>query len=213
MRKPLTLSTAKINPARRLYEGLGFTVVGESEFKVFMERKPTWVDAVVREERTGDIAAITEVHAAAFKREAEGRLVERLRSDGLIVASIVALVNSKVVANAVFSKLAVTPSRGAITAVALAPVAVAPAYQRRGLGSIVIRFGLQLCGERGYDAVFVLGDPVYYMRFGFSSEIAKGMRSPYSGAGSSWMALELRPLTLCGLDGEVRYPTAFSIVD
>lgn len=39
LRKPLTLSTAKINPARRLYERLGFVAVDETKFKIFMERQ------------------------------------------------------------------------------------------------------------------------------------------------------------------------------
>lgn len=171
------------------------------------------MEIVVRQERNEDAAAIRAVHDAAFTRDAEGRLVDRLRSDGLIVTSVVALLGGKIVANAVFSKLTGKRASKLIKAVALAPVAVAPPYQRSGFGRSVIAYGLQICAERGYDVVFVLGDPAYYARFGFSSEIAKTSRSPYSDAGAAWMALELRRPGIRGEDVEVFYPEAFSIVD
>jgi predicted N-acetyltransferase YhbS len=71
-----------------------------------------------------------------------------------------------------------------------------------------VQRGLELCRERGESIVVLLGHPEYYPRFGFSAALAKNLRSPYSGAGSAWMALELVPGALDGVGGEVRYPSS-----
>jgi putative acetyltransferase len=167
----------------------------------------------IREEKFEDVRGISAVHDAAFGRRNEGHLVERLREEGLIAASLVASDSGRIVANAVFSRLTVRSSGKPIAAAALAPVAVTPTRQSRGIGARLIRSGLTLCAQRGYDIVVVLGDPQYYRRFGFSSELAKNVRSRYSCAGPAWMAVELhisnRPLTPC----EVTYPAAFEEAD
>ena len=152
------------------------------------------------------------MHRAAFGRDAESVLVDRLRDDNLIVASVVAVTEGQVVANVVFSRLRLRTSAGLLNAAALAPVAVLPAHQRRGLGAAVIRHGLRICAERDCAAVFVLGDPDYYARFGFSHELAKRVSSPYSHAGSAWMALEFQPSSISNVSAEADYPQAFNMV-
>lgn len=180
---------------------------------VAMEEEHVGIDFVILEGSSDDTAAVSAVHDAAFGTDAEGRLVDRLRHDGLIVASVVGMADRKIVANAVFSKILLTTPSATIPAVALAPVAVMPAYQRRGLGTAVIRYGLRLCAERGYEAAFVLGDHAYYARFGFSSELGAHVSSPYSNAGSAWMALNLVDSSAPWLQAKAHYPDAFSIVD
>ena len=167
----------------------------------------------IREETSADVREISAVHDAAFGRRNEAQLVERLREEGRIAASLVASDHGRIVANAVFSRLTVRSSGKPIAAAALAPVAVTPTRQSRGIGARIVRSGLALCAQRGYDIVIVLGDPQYYRRFGFSSELAENVRSRYSNAGPAWMAMELRvsnrPLTPC----EVTYPAAFEEAD
>jgi putative acetyltransferase len=167
-----------------------------------------------REERPGDEVSIRKVHEAAFSQVAEGRLVDRLRDDGLIVSSVVGVLpDGEIVASAIFSRVVLSTASGPTGAVALAPVAVTPAHQRHGFGSLVIRHGLRLCAQRGYEAAFVLGDPEYYSKFGFSSELAKDVSGPYSDAGPAWMALHFNSSAPAWERAEVRYPDAFSIVD
>jgi putative acetyltransferase len=137
--------------------------------------------------------------------------VDRLRSDGLVVVSLVAVQAGSVIGHILFSKLPVETADGAIAAVALAPMAVRPEWQRRGVGSALVREGLIQCRERGKAAAIVLGHPNYYPRFGFSATLAKGLTSPFSGAGEAWMALELQPGALAGVAGIVRYPEAFQL--
>lgn len=209
--KTLTLSTAKINRARQLYERLGFVDVSESEFKAYMARAPKHGSEPIeiREETPADIRGIRAVNDAAFERSDESRLVERLRGEDFITASIVASVNDSIVGNAIFSRLPVEGLEEPPLLLALAPVAVTPDYQSRGIGSRIIRYGLAICAQRGYAGVLVLGDPEYYTRFGFSSDLATHVRSAFSNAGRHWMALELREFSLSDVTCSVTYPPAF----
>jgi putative acetyltransferase len=81
--------------------------------------------------------------------------------------------------------------------------------QRRGTGSALVRAGLDAVGKAGYQAVIVLGHPEYYSRFGFSSELAEKLASPFPG--NAFMALELMPGALRGTHGKVTYPAAFAV--
>jgi putative acetyltransferase len=92
---------------------------------------------------------------------------------------------------------------------ALAPMAVLPAFQKQGIGSALVRNGLELCRELGHRIVIVLGHPNFYPRFGFSAKLAEALSSPFGG-GESWMALELAPGALGGVAGRVQYPPPFS---
>jgi putative acetyltransferase len=166
-----------------------------------------------RLEVQADRTAIRAVHESAFGQDPEARLVDRLRDEGLIVASIVGIIDEQVVASAVLSALTLTTRSGAIRAVALAPVAVMPLYQRRGLGSAVVAHGLRICTERGYEAAFVRGDPVYYAKFGFSADLARAVSSPYSGGPIVWQALHLCPPSHPWEEARALYPSAFSIVE
>jgi putative acetyltransferase len=90
------------------------------------------------------------------------------------------------------------------------PLAVLPEFQRQGIGSELVRRGLETCRERSKGIVLVLGDPTLYTRFGFSVESARWLQSPYSG--DHWMALELVPGAVEGVRGVVRFPAAFNVL-
>ena len=166
--------------------------------------------ALIREEIPDDYAAVRELNRTAFEGEAEAQLVDRLRSDGSVVVSLVAVEGREIVGHILFSDLAVETDQAILGGVSLAPMAVAPRLQRRGIGSALVRHGLAVCRERGKSVVVVLGHPEYYPRFGFSSELAKNLLGPYSG--DAWMALELIPHVLEGVQGTVRYPRAFDVL-
>ncbi len=135
-------------------------------------------------EELAHIEAIRLVIADAFGRCDEARLVDDLRRDGSLAVSLVAQEDGQVVGHAALSRLA-SPQRG----LALAPVSVLTARQRRGIGSALVRSGIERARELGYEMVFVLGDPAYYSRFGFSVEEAT--RFPCRYAGPHLMALSL----------------------
>jgi putative acetyltransferase len=164
----------------------------------------------VREEIPADVGGIREVHCAAFGRDKEAQLVDRLRSDGLVTVSVVADDNRNVVGHVLFSELSIETKAGVLSAVALAPLAVIPTRQREGIAHSLVRFGLHRCREMGKVAVLVLGDPKYYSRFGFEARMTSKLVGPFAGA--HWMGLELIDGALSHA-GSLRYPDAFTLVD
>jgi putative acetyltransferase len=161
----------------------------------------------IREENADDYAAVRDLNRAAFEGDGEARLVDDLRNEGAVVLALVAVEDDRIVGHIMFSGLAIDTEAGILRAVSLAPMAVAPQSQRRGIGSALVQRGLELCRERGNSIVVVLGHPEYYPRFGFSPELAKDLHGPYSG--EAWMALELVPAALYAVKGTVRYAKAF----
>ena len=162
---------------------------------------------VIRPETAADHAAVREVNRLAFDGEIESRLVDALREDGYARLSLVAEVDGRVVGHILFSTLPIATPQGEVEALALAPMAVIPSHQRRGIGSMLVREGLRSCSAAGHRIVVVLGHPDYYPRFGFSAKMAERLSSPYSGP--AFMAAELVPSVLRGVTGEVVYPPPF----
>jgi putative acetyltransferase len=170
----------------------------------------TMAEVLIRVEASGDLDAIRAVNRLAFGQDAEGRLVDRLRDEGYVRASLVAEVDGRVVGHILFSDLPVVTKRGMLAAAALAPMAVAPEHQRQGIGGALVRAGLDACRLRGYRAVIVLGHRAFYPRFGFSAELARQIDSPYSG--EDFMAVELESGALADVRGRVTYPSPFAEV-
>lgn len=155
----------------------------------------------IRPERPEDRQAIYQVHQQAFGGDAEPQLVDALRASGDAAVSLVTDVDGAVVAHVLFSRLD-APMR----ALALAPVAVFPAHQGQGVGSALIRAGIRQAQLTGWEAVFVLGEPAYYRRFGFEAEAAKGFDCVY--AGDHFMVLYLGPPR--STSGTLLYPAPFA---
>ncbi len=156
-----------------------------------------------------DDAAIAAVVRAAFGSHAEVRLVEALRRDGDCVCELVALGDDdSLTGHIFFSRLEVTSASQFLRAAALAPLAVRPDLQRRGIGDALIRAGLSACRDAGCGLAVVLGHPNYYARFGFSALLAKLLDAPYTG--EAFMALELKSGAVGGHRWKVAYPRAFS---
>lgn len=163
----------------------------------------------IREESPGDFGDIDEVTGAAFGGTEEVNIIHRLRDAGLVIASLVAVREGRVIGHVLFSRLPVETDSGVLNAVALGPVAVAPDDQKRGIGGALVREGLERCRAGGERVVLVLGHPGYYPRFGFSAEVARRIDGPFRG--DSWMGLELVAGALTGVRGVVRYPAAWGI--
>ena len=164
----------------------------------------------IAEEGPEHHAAVAAVRRVAFGGPYEADLAEWLRCDGLVAASLVALEDGGVVGHVLFSDLPVEVDGAPVRAVSLAPMAVRPDRQGRGIGTRLVAEGLPILRERGRTAVVVLGHVRYYPRFGFSAELARKLASPFPGR-PSFMALELVPGALAGRAGSVRYPAAFGI--
>jgi putative acetyltransferase len=162
----------------------------------------------IRGETPMDRPAVRAVNQAAFDGDAEADLVAWLWDEGDALFGLVAKRDGVTAGHILFSRLPIEmPNGEQIPAAALAPLAVAPEWQRRGLGSALVRQGLERCRERGLTAVVVLGDPAYYSRFGFRTELAQALQTPWSGP--YLMAVELVPGVLAGRDGIPHYASAF----
>ncbi len=163
----------------------------------------------IRPETTADYSAVFSVESAAFGRTDEADLVDRLRDDGDDFLSLVATADDVVIGHIFFTPLMVADAVGPFQAVALAPVAVMPRWQGRGVGQALIETGLDLCRRKAISVVFVLGDPAYYCRFGFSADYAAAFAAPFEG--EAFMALDLRDQPAEPVTGRVRYAEAFGI--
>jgi putative acetyltransferase len=166
-------------------------------------------EIIVRRETAKEHGAIRSVNEAAFGRADEADLIDRLRTEGAVLASFVADSGGHIVGHLLFSRMMIETASGSVAAVALAPVAVMPDRQRQGVGGHLIRHGLDWLRGRGETIVLVVGHPEYYPRFGFSSDRARAIASPFPP--EAFMALELVPAALDGIRGEVRYPSAFGL--
>lgn len=165
-----------------------------------------------RHERGADTPAIRGVHEAAFGRADEADLVDALRRGGGLAVSVVAEVDGAIRGHVAFSPVTIGSGDDAATALALAPMAVAPEWQRRGVGSGMARWALDACRRLKHRVVIVLGDPEYYRRFGFERADAFGVRCPFSAPAEAFMLLELARGAGKALRGVVTYRPEFARV-
>jgi putative acetyltransferase len=163
----------------------------------------------IRAELPGDSLAIDEVVRQAFGQDEEMQLVRALRDGGFNLLSLVAEKDQQIVGHLLFTRLLIEGEQQTWNAVALAPLAASPALQRMGIGSALIKEGLRQLKDSGETIVVVLGHEHYYPRFGFTTQLAEPLLSPFNGP--HWMALELQPGALQGVAGKVKYAPPFGI--
>jgi putative acetyltransferase len=164
---------------------------------------------LIRAEKAGDRDAVYAVNVSAFETPSEAKLVDTLREQAQPVVSLVAEDNGEVIGHIMFSPVSLSGYPN-LKVMGLAPMAVAPRQQRRGIGSALVRAGLDQCRQLGFAAVVVLGHPEYYPRFGFSTASQFGIDCEYEVPDEVFMALELEPDALSGKTGRVKYHAAFS---
>ncbi len=162
----------------------------------------------VRPAEGGDGAAIRAVHIAAFPTKAEAHLVEALERSGDATASLVADDRSAIVGHVLLSRMTILDGPARLRAVGLAPLAVRPECQSGGIGGRLVEAAVAAAREAGEDIVFLLGEPAYYGRFGFSAEAAAPFGSPY--AGPYFQALWLRDEPEPPAQASAHYAAAFS---
>jgi putative acetyltransferase len=166
----------------------------------------------IRPELPADITAIREVNLSAFEGTTEADLVDALREQARPIVSMVAEDNGAIVGHILFSPVTLS-SLPDLRVMGLAPMAVLPDRQRKGVGSALARAGITACRDLGYEAVVVLGHAEYYPRFGFVPASRFGVRSEYDVPDDVFMAMELTPGALQGSGpGTIRYHAAFGMV-
>jgi putative acetyltransferase len=161
---------------------------------------------IVRPEKPEDKEGIRKINSAAFETNAEANLVDALRESGVPLTSLVAEEEGELIGHILFSPVSISlkgnllpplpPTSPPIAG--LAPMAVLPELQNKGVGSRMVEEGLRHCKMSGYKAVVVLGHPEYYPRFGFVPSINYGIRSEYEVPPEVFMIKELEKSALKG---------------
>ena len=168
------------------------------------------MDLAIRAERASDHRRVAAIQEAAFGQPAEAELVAALRESAQPQLSLVAEHAGEVIGHVFFSPVTVEGPRPAPPAAGLAPLAVAPEAQGCGAGAALVRAGLEACPSLGWQAVFLLGDPEYYARFGFVRAAPRGLRYESEAFDRGFQVLDLVPGALEGCSGWVHYHEAFA---
>jgi putative acetyltransferase len=167
---------------------------------------------IIRPETPQDYLAIAEVNTLAFGQENEAKLIEAIRrSDSYISElSLVAEIDNFVVGHILFSYIDLV-GKEIIKVLGLAPLAVRPQFQNQGIGSALVKAGLEIAKAKQEALVIVLGHPHFYSRFGFQPSTVYEIESPFPVPEDVFMA---KPLTSYQekYKGKVVYPSAFNEV-
>ena len=162
----------------------------------------------IRPEEPLDVPRIRAVNVMAFGSAAEADIVDALRLDADNVISLVADDDGEIVGHIMFSPVQVVGAPD-LRAMALAPMAIVPERQRTGIGTTLARAGLDECRRFRIGAVFVVGHPLYYPRFGFAAGSTRGFSCEFDVPDEVFMVVELIPGALAGRSGTVHFHEAF----
>ncbi len=185
----------------------------------------------VREEIPEDIEAIRKVNLEAFGRAAEADIVDRLRDSCEDLLSLVAIHEGDVAGHILFSPAAIdgdvvgltrirtrngdhpwlstAEKDGGVVGMGLGPVAVLPDLQRQGIGSLLVRAGIDALRKRSCPFIILLGHPEYYPRFGFERASLYGIRSQLEVPDDAFMILVLDRPAMAKASGVARYRSEF----
>jgi putative acetyltransferase len=164
------------------------------------------MDFNIRNEQPGDIEQVRSILRLAFPTDAESKLVDVLRANNKAIISLVAVNNGEVFGHILFSSVTTSPQSIA-KGIGLAPVAVRIDVHSLGIGSRLIREGLRLCRELGFDYCVVLGSPQYYHRFGFEKASNFDVQNEY-GVDEEFMLIRF---SNCQVVGLVKYAVEFAM--
>lgn len=166
---------------------------------------------LIRTEAPADILVIDSLLKQVFPTDAEANLVMALRENGRLTLSLVACTDDgEVVGHAMFTPMFFDGEENGWQG--LAPLAVKEAYQKQGIASQLVNEGLATLLEFGYPACFVLGDPRFYRRFGFSAANELGFESQWDVPEGAFQAIAMAPGALSSLQGVVKYCPEFEAV-
>ena len=129
----------------------------------------------IRDEIPGDYGQVRRVNDLAFECPDEGRIVDQIRTKQEEIISLVALIDEKIVGHILFSPVMMECDQKTIKGMGLAPMAVLPEYQKKGVGTTLVQEGLRRLRERRYPFVIVVGHADYYPRFGFERASKYGL--------------------------------------
>jgi putative acetyltransferase len=140
------------------------------------------MNLIIRTESEEDYSQIKNINDNAFGQDNEGVLIEKLRKnkEWVNAISLVAETNDKLVGHILFFPIQIINNEMRHASLALAPMAVLPAYQNKGIGNELVNVGLELARDKGYKSVIVLGHRDYYSKFGFEMAKNWNIKAPFT---------------------------------
>lgn len=171
----------------------------------------------IRQANSKDYKSVSTLLQLAFKEEIhsdhkEHFLVERLRQSSTFVPelSLVAELDNQIIGYILLTKIQIiTPLSEEVSSLALAPVAVHPSFQKKGVGGDLIQYAHNKAKELGFSSIVVLGHEDYYPRFGYRMAKTYGISFPFDVPAANCMAIELVDNALHNCNGLVVYPHEF----
>ena len=165
----------------------------------------------IRHEQPGEEAAVRDVILDAMRSD-EARIVDLLRDHGKFVLSLVAVVGEEIVGHILFTPASFDAGTPQLPGLGLGPLAVKTAHQNRGIGSALVRAGLDEARRLGYGSVMLYGHPAYYPRFGFKPAREFGILPDHQMSNSDpFMAIALQPGALDAVKGIGREAEEFGL--
>ena len=179
----------------------------ETYTRIFDQMK----DIKIRKEMFQDIDAIRAVNEQAFGQPQEANIVDKLRADCDGLLSLVALQDEKITGHILFSPVPIEGSFGILKGMGLAPMAVLPEFQRKGVGSELVKAGIEILKKSKSPFTIVLGHPEYYPRFGFERASLYGIKSQWEGVPDhAFMILWLDKTVMNHVSGVAKYRDEFN---
>ena len=172
------------------------------------------MNILIRQEIETDFSDVFELNKAAFAQDVEGKLVNELRKSNAFIPelSLVATLDKKIIGHILFTKIKIKNDSGnEYNSLALAPIAVAPEFQKQGIGSQLIKQGLALSKRLGHQSIIVLGHEHYYPKFGFVPAANWNIKAPFDVPSNVFMGIELKENGLKNVRGTVQYPREFNL--
>jgi putative acetyltransferase len=163
---------------------------------------------IIKKAMDSDLNDVLRIETEAFGHRKESNLVNGLLNDDSAkpLLSLLAIDEDEAVGHILFTKVRITGNEDALSAMILAPLAILPDAQGKGVGGKLIKEGLRRLSESMFDLVFVLGHPEYYPRFGFKPAGARGFEAPYpipAKDASAWMVQELKLDIIGNFSGKI----------
>ena len=164
----------------------------------------------IRQEQPQDLKTIREVNRRAFAQTQEADLVDKLRQNYHNLLSLVAVIQNEVVGHILFTPVTIESAARTVRGMGLAPMAVLPEYQRQGIGSKLVRSGIEQLKKRQCPFIIVLGHAEYYPQFDFEPASRYGIRSEWQVEDGVFMILPLNESEMQGISGVARYSPEFA---